>query len=73
MDKHLLTEMKYTEQGAAHNNTTTKGGFSCYTDNFVVTESSVLGMKFSAKNTALCQAPIHYTLFKKNYAHETNN
>jgi hypothetical protein len=37
----------------AHNRTYPKGGVSCFADNYVVAESSVLRMKFSAKNPAL--------------------
>lgn len=37
----------------AANSTYPKGGVSCFADSFVVAESSVLRMKFSAKNPAL--------------------
>jgi hypothetical protein len=44
----------------AHNRTYPKGGVSCFADNFVVAESSVLRMKFSAKNPALRVAANRY-------------
>ena len=48
---------------AATNSTYPKGGVSCFADTFVVAESSVLRMKFCAKNPALRVAANRYVLF----------
>lgn len=48
------------EESPAGNSTYPKGGVSCYVDSFVVAESSVLRMKFSAKNPALRVAAKRY-------------
>jgi hypothetical protein len=45
-----------------HNSTYPKGGVSCFADSFVVAESSVLRMKFSAKNPALRVAAKRYVV-----------
>jgi len=42
-----------TERTPACNSTYPKGGVSCFADTFVQAESSVLRMKFNAKNPAL--------------------
>jgi len=44
----------------AGNSTYPKGGVSCFADTFVQAESSVLRMKFSAKNPALRVAAKRY-------------
>lgn len=49
MTADLITRQRKTP----YNSTYPKGGVSCSADSFVVTESSVLRMKFSAKNPAL--------------------
>ncbi len=52
MDKHLQTNMKYTEQLTAANSTFAIGGVSCSADTFVQAESFVLRINFSVKNPA---------------------
>ncbi|MEO5776813.1 MAG: VCBS repeat-containing protein [Flavobacterium sp.] len=49
-----------TERTPACNSTYPKGGVSCFSDTFVVAESSVLRMKFSGKNPALRVAAKRY-------------
>jgi len=45
--------MTTEKEARTDNSTYPKGGVSCFTDSFVQAESSVLRMKFSAKNPAL--------------------
>jgi len=45
--------MTTEERKTPNNSTYSKGGFPCFADCFVVTESSVLRMKFSGKNHSL--------------------
>jgi hypothetical protein len=45
--------MTVEQRMPAGNSTYPKGGVSCFSDTFVVAESSVLRIKFSAKNPAL--------------------
>ena len=52
MSKHETVDLSSKSITAA-NSTYPKGGVSCSADSFVVAESSVLRMKFSAKNPAL--------------------
>lgn len=47
-------------ESTGYNSTYPKGGVSCFTDTFVVAESSVHRMKFSAKNPALRVAANRY-------------
>jgi hypothetical protein len=56
----------YQLMNMAHtpNSTYPKGGVSCFADSFVVAESSVLRMKFSAKNPALRVAAKRYLQLK---------
>jgi len=49
----MTTTTTLKTRTAAHNSTYPKGGVSCFADTFVQAESSVLQMKFSAKNPAL--------------------
>ncbi|MCZ2131578.1 MAG: hypothetical protein LC116_00055, partial [Bacteroidetes bacterium] len=55
----MATQDDRKEQRTA-NSTYPKGGVSCSADSFVVAESSVLRMKFSAKNPALRVAANRY-------------
>ncbi|SHF74370.1 hypothetical protein SAMN05444377_11769 [Flavobacterium fontis] len=48
------------ENRAAGKSTYPKGGGSCFADNFVVAESSILRMKFSAKSPTLRLAAERY-------------
>jgi len=48
------------KESRTHNSTYPKGGVSCFADAFVQAESSVLRMKFSAKNPALRVAAKRY-------------
>ena len=49
LDRQTTTE----KEGRTHNSTYPKGGVSWFADTFVVTESSVLRMKFGGENPAL--------------------
>jgi hypothetical protein len=51
------------ERKTPYNSTYPKGGVSCFADSFVIAESSVLRMKFSAKNPALRVAAKRYKQF----------
>jgi hypothetical protein len=51
--RQTMNETTTTERRAACNSTYPKGGVSCFEDTFVQAESSILRMKFSAKNPAL--------------------
>jgi hypothetical protein len=48
------------DRSTGHNSTYPKGGVSCFADSFVIAETSVLLMKFSAKNHALRVAANRY-------------
>jgi hypothetical protein len=52
------------ERKTPYNSTYPKGGVSCFADSFVIAESSVLRMKFSAKNPALRVAAKRYLQLK---------
>jgi len=45
---------------AATNSGLAKGGLTCFVETFVVKQTFVLRMNFSAKNSALRQAPNRY-------------
>ena len=61
MKRLYFTDNKLTaEEARTHNSTYPKGGVSCFADTSVQAESSVLRMKFSAKNPALRVAAKRY-------------
>jgi hypothetical protein len=64
----VLTIRQYIyarQEARTANSTYPKGGVSCSKDSFVVAESSVILMKFSAENPAVLAAAKRYSDLKK--------
>jgi hypothetical protein len=47
--------LRWTEKGTGYNSGLAKGGLACFVETFVLKQTFVLRMNFSAKNSALRQ------------------